>query len=277
MHVHPSQISPAESFDIFYFLRNHTDAATYYVRAVVYDVRTGEVLQTVNLEQSPTNARLFIKAVQAPPDPTGYGRNIVAIASVYSDSGYTIKSTDYEEQEQPFLVKAVAPLLGGGFDYRTLGDFIEPIIRRELQQLPSPNDYQSAFNAIFGAIGALQRELNRVPKDVFDPAPILDALGEVRHQLTSLPGNDDLAPIEAAQVNLLESVGKVRSDLKSLRASRPTDPADHTPVVEKATQEISEAIRSALAAVVAHVSAPTEEPGPKEPQLSPIDISHLFT
>src|SRR5437764_15317604 len=100
MQVHPQQIDPGQNFDIFYFIRNHLDSATYYVRAVIYDVRTGDVLSTNNLTQSPGNARLFAATIQAPADPVGYGRNILSVATVYTDSGYTTKSTDYEEQEQ---------------------------------------------------------------------------------------------------------------------------------------------------------------------------------
>src|SRR5436190_16248483 len=134
MQVAPSQISPGESFDIFYFIRNHTDSTTYFVRAVVYDVRTGEVLLTTNLDQASTNARLFTKTVQAPADPVGIGRNIVAIASVYTDSGYTTKSTDYEEQEQYYLIRTAAPVLGGGgVDYRTLREIVDQAISNALK------------------------------------------------------------------------------------------------------------------------------------------------
>src|SRR5437763_9581681 len=125
MQVAPSQISPGENFDIFYFIRNHTDGTTYYIQAVLYDVRTGAVLLTVSLTQSPTNTRLFSTTVQAPADSTGIGRNIVAIATVYTDSGYTTKSTDYEEQEQYYLIRAIAPVVGGGgVDPRTLREIM---------------------------------------------------------------------------------------------------------------------------------------------------------
>jgi hypothetical protein len=117
MQVAPNQISPGEPFDIFYFVRNPLDSTTYFVRAKVYDVRTGELLSTIALDQSPTNSRLFIKTVQAPPDPSGYGRNIVAIASVYLDSGFTQQSDSYEEQEQYYLIKAMAPTLPLGPAY----------------------------------------------------------------------------------------------------------------------------------------------------------------
>src|SRR4051812_17898374 len=126
MQQFPQQISPAEKFDIFYFLRNPNDLATYYVQAKIYDVRTGAVLTTVNLSASVNNTHLFTASLQAPADSVGYGRNIVAIASLYTDAAFTTKSTDYEEQEQYFLVRALLPLGGGGgVDYRVIRETIQ--------------------------------------------------------------------------------------------------------------------------------------------------------
>src|SRR4051812_13016005 len=111
MQRHPGEISPGESFDLFYFLRNPLDSATYYPQAKVYDLRTCEVLLTTALDRAATNTRLYIQTVQAPPDSSGIGRSIVAIATLYTDSGFTSKSNDYEEQEQYFLVKAAIPFV----------------------------------------------------------------------------------------------------------------------------------------------------------------------
>jgi hypothetical protein len=223
MQVHPSQISPGESFDLFYFIRNHTDAATYFVRAVVYDVKTGEVLDTQNLTQSSTNARLFIKTVQAPPDPTGYGRNIVAIATVYTDSGYTAKSQDYEEQEQYYLIKSI-PLFssgGGGIDYRAIGDIFDEKIAKALKALPTPTEPQNVpYEAIFGAIGALQREVNRIPKDEFDSEEITTALTGIKDALDTLPKDKtDLSGTEDALFQIAEQLSILERSLKTFGAS----------------------------------------------------------
>ena len=59
MQLYPSLISPGDNFDFFYFLHNPTDNTTYYVQSGIYDVRTGAVLCTVQLSQSPNNAHLF--------------------------------------------------------------------------------------------------------------------------------------------------------------------------------------------------------------------------
>jgi hypothetical protein len=185
MQVHPAQISPSESFDIFYFLRNHTDATTYYVRGVVFDVRTGEVLATHTLEQAATNPRLFIKTVEAPADPSGYGRNIVAIATVYTDAGYTTKSENYEEQEAYYLVKAVQPVFGGGggLSSRDVREIFQEELKTALGALPKPEKPQvpdapdmSFVDALFGALGALQREVNRIPKESADLSTVSDRL-----------------------------------------------------------------------------------------------------
>src|SRR4026208_1780199 len=105
MQIAPQQETPGENFTVVFFVRNHTDAATYSIQAKLYALDTQELLTTVPLSQSPINSRLFYATVNAPGDQAGYGRDIVSIATVYTDSGFSSKSSDYEEQEQYFLVK----------------------------------------------------------------------------------------------------------------------------------------------------------------------------
>jgi hypothetical protein len=218
MQVHPSEISPAEAFDVFYFLRNHTDGATYYVRGVVYDVRTGEILATTNLDQSATNARLFIKTLQAPPDPVGIGRNIVAIATVYTDSGYSAKSPDYEEQEQYFLIKASLPFYGGGgVDMRAMRELVQEEIAAAVSKLPKPQSLPDMpFEAVFGAIGALQREINRIPKETADDAPVLAAIADLKTAIDALPPPEttDLAPVQDDLSTILSAVTALKGDIE---------------------------------------------------------------
>src|SRR5436190_3388397 len=215
MQVAPSQISPAENFDIYFFVRNPNDSTTYYIRAVVYDVRTGEVLLTTNLDQTATNPRIFTKTVQAPADPVGIGRNIVAIASVYTDSGYTTKSTDYEEQEQYYLIRPVSPLTlggGGGVDYRTLREIVQEEVQKGISRIPKPTPAPDMpFDAIFGTLGALQREINRIPKELFDGSSIVAKLAAIQNQIAELPEKTDLSPVLtqlAAILQLLQTVSR---------------------------------------------------------------------
>lgn len=219
MQVAPSQISPGENFDIFYFLRNHTDSATYYIRAVTYDVRTGEVLLTTDLAQSPTNTRLFSKTVQAPADPTGIGRNIAVVATVYTDSGYTTKSTDYEETEQYYLVRAVPPVLGGGgMDYRTLREIVQEELQKATALIPKPAELpEMPWNAVFGTLGTIQREVNRVPKEQFDAAAIIERLAALQEQITALPTREtaDLTPLVTQLRAILAAVLAIPREAKA--------------------------------------------------------------
>ena len=99
MQVHPNQISPGENFDIFYFLRNPTDSGTYYVRAVIYDLRTGAVLATVNLAAAATNPHLFAATIQAPADSTG----------APTDANQATTATDTTQATTPTDVVNAAP------------------------------------------------------------------------------------------------------------------------------------------------------------------------
>lgn len=223
MQTLPSQISPSENFDIYYFLRNPTDATMYYVQAVIYDIRTGAILKTVQLTQSLNNSHLFAAITAAPADPQGVGRNIVAVATVYIDSAYTTKSSDYEEQEQYFLVKTPSPIVvgGGGFDMRqfkeTLDASLRAIVKSEIAAAEQAEPEPLPFDAVFGAIGALQREINRIPKDAPDLSQIKAALDTLKSQISELPEpNDetDLSPV-------LESLSEIRNALDSIAQDGP--------------------------------------------------------
>lgn len=226
MQVHPSQISPGEPFDIFYFVRNHTDATTYYVQAKVYDVKTGELLATHALTQSPVNARLHSKTIDAPPDPVGYGRNIVAIATVYTDSGFSTKSENYEEQEQYYLVKSVLPFAGvggGGIDSRTVREIVQEELKTALDKLPKPEALKvpdapdmSFVDALFGHFGVIERELGRVPKEGADLSAIQGSIDALKAQIDERPKFEptDLSSLAEVAQNVLTRLESVARELK---------------------------------------------------------------
>lgn len=226
MQVHPSQISPGEPFDIFYFVRNHTDATTYYVQAKVYDVKTGELLATHALTQSPVNARLYSKTIDAPPDPVGYGRNIVAIATVYTDSGFSSKSENYEEQEQYYLVKSVLPFAGvggGGIDPHTLREIVQEELKTAIDGLPKPEKLRvpdapdmSFVDALFGALGAITREVGRIPKEGADLSSIRNQIANLGKMVEGRPQFQptDLSSLAEVTQNVLARLESVAKELK---------------------------------------------------------------
>lgn len=279
MQVAPNQISPGENFDVFYFLRNPLDAATYYVRAKLYDVRTGELLDTVVLDQSSTNSRLFIKTVQAPPDPSGYGRNIVAIASVYTDSGFTSQSESYEEQEQYYLIKAVLPVFGGGggVDYRTIREIVEEVVKANKPADPEPTE-PIPYDALFGAIGALQREVNRVPKEI-DLSSVSDALSAIQTAIGAIPTETkepDLSGIEQAVNSILFEVQQLPELFRSVGAAI-------SAAQERLIKEQGASLLTQLETGLTDLMGRQELTIPmasllkdKQPTPSPINVSHLM-
>jgi hypothetical protein len=279
MQVQPSLISPAENFDLFYFLRNPTDNTTYYVQAVIYDLRTGEVLLTTPLDQTATNAHLFVKTVQAPPDSRSIGRNIVAIASVYTDSTYATKSDAYEEQEQYFLIKAQLPNAGAvGVDYPGLRAMMEEVVAKAMAD-NAPKETEPPpmpFDALFGTLGALQREINRIPKEApeTDLAPIQSALSDIRAAIAALPAPTpatDLSHIHDALTQLEITVSDgIKTDIDSTKYLEG--------VVGEKILTLSRELRAALVQEV-HAAQPviniSKGPSANQPTPSPLDLSHL--
>lgn len=286
MQVHPAQINPAEAFDVFYFLRNHTDGATYYVRAVIYDVRTGELLTTVNLTQSPTNSRLFITTLQAPPDPVGIGRNIVAIATIYTDSGYTTKSPDYAEQEQYFLIRSVPQITvgGGGVDMNQMKELVENILDDRLKKLPKPQDLPPMpFEAVFSSIGKLQESVNKIPKEAYDESNVLAAIGGVKAAVEAIPEPEplDLSPVTTkldAVLSTLTGLPKILSDaarvLVSAQAQSLKNAGDT--IVEHAKKGIKEMMGKQELIVPMSAFLKNESP-PKEEEEDPAaSVAHIM-
>jgi hypothetical protein len=282
MQVAPSQISPGESFDIFYFIRNHTDATTYYVRAKLYDVRTGELLDTQALDQSATNSRLFLKTIQAPSDPTGYGRNIVAIATVYTDSGYTTKSETYEEQEQYYLIKAVLPMMGGGgsIDMRELSGLVEKVLDKKLKELSQPADLPTMpWDSLFGALGALQREVNRIPKDSFDPSALSTQIEALKAAIESRPQfkETDLSRVNVGVERVLTAIASARQEnARAATTLQSQQERTANAIADTALAKFETGLKELMSRqeLTIPLSSLIKEKQPAEPQAA--DVSHLF-
>src|SRR5205085_10927705 len=115
----------------------------------------------------------------------------VSIASVYTYNSYSTKSTDYEEQEQYFLLRTELPFLGGGgVDYHALREIVQEEVAKGIKAVPKPEPVAipaMPFDSLFGAIGALQREINRIPKEAADDAAILERLSGIQEAIAALP------------------------------------------------------------------------------------------
>lgn len=97
------QLSPRTQFSIVRQIEDHTDSATYYVRAVIRNAQTDVLLDTINLTDR--GSQRFSKNWLVPADPSGSGFYISILTSVYTNSGYTTKSQNYADKMETYLVQ----------------------------------------------------------------------------------------------------------------------------------------------------------------------------
>ncbi len=296
----PNKILPGSPYTLSYFLTDHTDSATYYVRAVVYDATTGEVLDTQDLVRQTTNGRLFSKRAQSPGDPSGQGRKIIVVATAYTDAGYTTKADNYQEQSEVYVVQKELSLGGGGGgygpDYGKIRQMMEEVVSKDrkteaeraktasqgIEKAPKIKFPDMPFEAVFGALGALQREVNRIPKDTVDLSGALSKLEELRQAVADkeVTPVTDMSPVFQALDSLESSFrdaaeelkGRVSEGFDALTAGLPDM------LVKAVAQAISEA-KFTLTIPSSTVDAKAEMPKPKEEPKKgpmPIDIIHLM-
>lgn len=299
----PNKILPGFPYTLSYFITDHLDSATYYVRAVVYDALTGEVLDTQNLDRQTTNTRLFAKRAQSPGDPSGQGRKIIVIATAYTDSGYTIKSENYQEQSEVYIVQKELGVGGGGNggsfgpDYGKIREIMQEEIEKvekkrkaaeeedakddTKQKAPKIKFPDMPFDSIFGALGAIQREVNRVPKELVDLTPFRDGMFALMQAIESkeVTPATDLFPLREQIDALIASISAsqaqnkadIATELASLKASLPA-------IVQAAAEvAVSQAKITLELPSQASARATIEKPQAKEePMPTPFDISRVL-
>jgi hypothetical protein len=164
---------------------------------------------------------------------------------------------------------------------RALRELVEEVVAKGLETLPTPKEFpEMPFDSVFGALGAVRRELNRVPKDIFDATPVLAELASVQKAIASLPEPEklDLSPvlaavhelprqIEAAVASAKADIQQVGKDVaKEIRTSLMAFEQEIVGRADKGLQDLLS--RQSL---TVPMSALTSR---KEPE--PIDVKHLM-
>ena len=124
-------LRPGEYFTVVRQLHNHEDVDTNYVRAVIRNARTDELLETLDLTDR--GSRRFSEPWQVPADVSGQGFYISILTTVYTDSGYTTKNPNYGEEMSTYKVYddalAVASAGGGGdIDYEKVRKILKEVL-----------------------------------------------------------------------------------------------------------------------------------------------------
>jgi hypothetical protein len=172
-------LQPQEQFTIVRQLPDPSDATTYYVRAVVKDSVTDTILKTVNLTDK--GSRRFKVAYEVPADVSGLGFYIDITTSVYTDSGYTTKSTTYSEELESYLVYDRTKKGGGGgggadIDYKKIQKMLDALIEKFVPcEKTDLTPVLDGIQAIKKEIGAI--EIPEMPEiEKIDLLPVIKAI-----------------------------------------------------------------------------------------------------
>lgn len=227
------QLQPREYFTIVRQLPDPNDSNTYYVRAVVRDARTDTLIENVNLTDR--GSRRFSLPWQTPADVSGLGFYISVCTTVYTDSGYTLKSDTYAEEMQTYLVQNRFQLGGGGsggadVDYtklkRIFKETLEEVFFNKDGEFKFLPDFSTLIKALDSLglsrlstwmnnmgekVGVFDVKIDRVQKSIndleipkaTDLVPVLQAIAD--KEVTEKADDVDLSPILAALTSLQKS------------------------------------------------------------------------
>lgn len=182
------------NFTIVRQLADHTDTSTYYVRCVIRDSFTDEILATLDLD-SKGNQR-FSKTWLVAPDISGQGRDISIVTSVYTDSAYTTKSSNYGDEENTHIIENAnftgggVSMGGGKLDSATIRRiFVEEFKKikekdtkepEDKTEAPEPEDTQviDKLNEVLTAVQSIKMPEVPQPEKV-DLQPIINGLSTI--------------------------------------------------------------------------------------------------
>lgn len=234
------QLNPREIFTIARGLEDHTDNTVLYVRAFVRNARTDVLLETINLTNQGDNHR-FSNTYQVPADPTGQGFYIIVTTSVYSDSGYTTKSTLYgDKYDEHLVMQRVNPNLGGlggggggEMDYGKVRKIIQEELAKltfpelpkfEQAQMPDLEPIKEALITLQSSIGGIKmpemkvdfsgilERIDRLPAKAVSPQVIQDQLKPVLRAAEALT-----EMIDSKNETLEETCEKIGSLVSSMK------------------------------------------------------------
>ena len=148
------QLIPGRNFTVVRQIGNHTDAGTYYVRAVIRDAYSDAILDTLDLVDK--TGQRFKKDWLVPVESSGLGKFISIVTSVYTDAGYTTKSDNYVDEENTYLW-AVLPSQHGGamqsekFNYNKVKKIVDEAIASipavpPFPEMPTPKEYEMRWD-----------------------------------------------------------------------------------------------------------------------------------
>ena len=227
------QLEPAELFPIVRQIPNHTDSNTYFVRAVIRNATTDDVLATVDLDDKGSQYfRTNWKVVW--DNAISKGRYITIVTSVYTDSGFTTKSENYGDDSNTYLVQGRWDLtkfgaVGASGDGINMDD-IEEAMKNVLEGQEKPEK---------------QKDL-----DILNLVKLIreDVIGNLP-AFPDIPKATDLSGIEKILGNLKEvlseHINAVSEKVKTLDSSVATSMEERTkPILKEFGKELDKVVKT---------------------------------
>lgn len=208
---------PGTSHVITWSKQNLLDGTTYYVQAVIRDVREDTILATINLTDQ--GGGRFTGVWNVVGDPSGQGREIEVQKTIYEDSGYSNVSAVYGRWLDRYTVFDLSARVGGGGGFGGSVDYsvIERIIERK-----------------FSGITKMLEEKYKI-----DLGPLTELVGEVgTTRKTFLEKMQELFRIKSRADQLEEVEARAVAAMNDLKSS-----------TTKATKDIYAAAESAIATI----------------------------
>ncbi len=270
-------LHPGNAFTLVRQIANHTDAATYYVQAVIRNAYTDAIIATLQLTDK--GGQRFKKDWAVPGDSSGQGFYVSIVTSVYTDSGYTTKSENYGDEETTYLIqdRVFAGGGGGGIDAFT----VREIMREEIAKIPQPEPvkipeapkYEMRWDELLKAIKA-------VPEA--DLGPILSAIRDTRTAINNIPvpSPTDLSPILSRLESDKGGHEEGREGLKQFIAGIEDTLIDAVSkaIPDTITQAVHEAIKSSVFNGTMQFSGKDIQPKApvaEKPKEAPLDIKKI--
>lgn len=98
------QLSPNSTIPVSYSTTIPGDTTLYYVQAVLRDTQSSTILQTLNLKNVSSVPNRYTGNFNPVSDPSGLGRPVDITISVYTDSGYTTLSNNYQIVQYNYVI-----------------------------------------------------------------------------------------------------------------------------------------------------------------------------
>jgi hypothetical protein len=208
-------LRPGSSFNIVWQISDPLDSTTYYPQVVIYDSVKNLVLDTVNLTLDSSGR--YSALWQVPQDSYNLGLQIDMTVRIYTDSGHTTVSPNYQIENRIYKIKNETQNFGGSgdyTDYRHIAKLIkEEVALVSLSFVPLIDEMREVKARVL----SLETKVSNIK-----PATLIQDLSAVTKELLAVKTdlNNEMDKLHAYVMeglqNLADTQGKTQETVKTV-------------------------------------------------------------